>query len=154
MTQFRNRLLIGITAFGLAAGVSAAPGDQGPAGGQGQAHAQGHDSREGKMQERAAKRQAELHDKLKLTGAQEGAWKTFVEKTRPAERPARPDRAAMEAASVPERMEMMLARMKTREKFMTDRLAAVREFYGVLSADQQKVFNAGFGRRPHQRRAS
>jgi hypothetical protein len=105
------------------------------------------------MQERAAKRQAELHQKLQLTAAQEAAWTTFVERIKPAQRPVRPDRAAWAAASAPERMEMMLIRMKDREKMMTDRLAAVREFYRALSADQQKVFNAEFGRGRHHRRA-
>jgi protein CpxP len=155
MKQFRNRLLIGITAFGLGTGAFAAAGDMHHHGGKGpdQTSGHAHEGRAAKMQERAAKRQAELHQKLQLTAAQEAAWTTFVERMKPAQRPARPDRAAWAAASAPERMEMMLTRMKDREKMMTDRLAAVREFYRALSADQHKVFNAEFGRGRHHRRA-
>jgi protein CpxP len=155
MKQFRNRLLIGIIAFGLGTGAFAAAGDMHHHGGKGHGLTSGHahEGGEARMQERAAKRQAELHQKLQLTAAQEAAWTTFVERIKPAQRPARPDRAAWAAASAPERMEMMLTRMKDREKTMTDRLAAVREFYRALSADQQKVFNAEFGTGRHHRRA-
>jgi protein CpxP len=148
MTQYRNRLLISIAAFGFAAGAYAMPGGHGP----GRMSAQAQGNHEAGMQERIAKRRNELHDKLKLTAGQESAWTAFVERMKPARHMARPDRAAIEAASAPERMQMRLDRMKEHEKLMAGRLAAVRQFYGILSADQQKAFNAEFGRgRQHRR---
>jgi Spy/CpxP family protein refolding chaperone len=92
-----------------------------------------------------------LHDKLKLTPAQEPAWKTFAERMQPLDRPARPDRAELEKMSAPERMERALAMMKEHEKRMTDRLAAVKEFYAVLTPEQQKVFNDEFAHPRHRR---
>lgn len=107
-----------------------------------------------RMKERMAKREAELRDKLKLTAAQEPAWKTFTEKMKPGNPPARPDRAEMEKLTAPERMEKALAMMKEREKRMTERVAAVKEFYVVLTPEQQKVFDAEFAKRPHHHRRS
>ncbi|MET3136141.1 putative secreted protein [Undibacterium sp. GrIS 1.2] len=53
-----------------------------------------------KMQERMAKHIAELHDKLKITAAQEPAWKTFIESTKPSMPPGaqamRPDHKEMD----------------------------------------------------------
>jgi protein CpxP len=152
MTQFRKHLLIGLTAFGLAAGSFAA--DAGKPGGDRQMGAGSsghHEWTPEQMQERFAKRQAELHDKLKLTPAQEPAWKAFVERMKPGARPARPDRAEMEKLTAPERMERMLGMMKEAEKRMADRLAAVKEFYSVLTPEQQKVFNEQFGPGRHHR---
>jgi Spy/CpxP family protein refolding chaperone len=154
MTQIRKHLLIGITAFGLAAGSlgvhAANPGDEHRA--RGGAH---HDQARSpeQMKERMAKRQAELHDKLKLTPAQEPAWKTFAERMQPGAMPARPDRAELAKLSAPERMERHLAMMKEHEKRMTARLAAVKEFYAVLTPDQQKVFNDQFGHGRHHNRS-
>lgn len=92
-------------------------------------------------------RQILLHAKLKLTPEQEAAWNTFAEKVKPAagEGPERPDPEELAKLTAPERMEAMLARMKAREERMTTHLAAVKEFYAVLTPDQQKVFDAEFG---------
>jgi protein CpxP len=154
MTQFRKHLLIGMTVLGLAAGSFGAH-----AGGPDGAHQMGagpmssreHGRSPEQMKERFAKRQAELHDKLKLTAAQEPAWNAFVAQMKPGERPARPDRAEMAKLSAPERMERMLAMMKEGEKRMADRLAAVKEFYAVLTPEQQKTFNEQFGPGRHHR---
>lgn len=151
MTQFRKHLLIGLTAFSLGAGafaVHAAGPDTAPQ----------HDSmnsaeRRQHMQERMAKRQAELHDKLKLSAAQEPAWKTFTDRMNPGNPPARPDDAELANLSAPERMERGLAMMKEGEKRMADRLAAVKEFYAVLTPEQQKIFNDEFAQRRHHRAA-
>jgi Spy/CpxP family protein refolding chaperone len=50
----------------------------------------------------------------------------------------------------------MLAGMKAREERMTAHLAAVKEFYAVLTPEQQKVFDAEFGHpmRRHAHRMS
>jgi Spy/CpxP family protein refolding chaperone len=147
MTQFRKHLLIGIAAFSLGTGafaVHAAGPDTG----------RKHDSmspaeHRQHMQERMAKRQAELHDKLNLSAAQEPAWKTFTDRMNPGNLPARPDNAEMANLSAPERMERRLAMMREGEKRMADRLAAVKEFYAVLTPEQQKIFNDEFAQRRH-----
>ena len=107
---------------------------------------------EGRMHERMAKhweqRQAELKAKLQLTPAQEPAWNAFVQgmkmPTKPLTQPL--DREALAKLSTPERLEKMnaaheanLAAMQTHIKQRTE---ATRTFYGQLSAEQQKVFDA------------
>ena len=104
------------------------------------------------------KRQEALHAKLKLTAAQEPAWKTFVDQTKPKQHEEgmhqHEDRAAWAKMTTPERMEKFLAGMQTREKFLTDRLDAVKTFYAVLTPAQQKTFDAAFahGRFGHHHR--
>lgn len=154
MTQIRKHLLVGIAALGLVAGALGAHA-AGPEGanstGAGAMATREHSRTPEQMKERHAKRQAALHDKLRLTPAQEPAWNSFAEKMKPGTRPARPDRAELEKLPAPERMERMLAMMKEREKKMADRLAVVKEFYAVLTPEQQKTFNEEFGRRRHHR---
>jgi protein CpxP len=100
------------------------------------------------------KRQEELHAKLKLTAAQEPAWRTFVDQTKPPQRDANKDkqhhedRAAWAKLTTPERMEKFLARMQTREQFLTVRLDAVKTFYAVLTPAQQKTFDAAYAHGP------
>jgi Spy/CpxP family protein refolding chaperone len=109
-----------------------------------------HDS--GRMHERMAqhweKRQTELKAKLHLTPAQEPAWNAFVQGMKvPAKPLAQPiDREALAKLSTPERLEKMnavheanLAAMQTHIK---ERNEATRTFYGQLSAEQKKVFDA------------
>jgi len=155
MTQFRKQLLAGVAAIGLLAGslgvhAAGAPNPEAPPTAGREAWSPE------KMQERYAKHQAELHSKLQLTPGQEQAWNSFSDKMKPGPRPARPDRAATEKLTAPERMEMMLARMKEGEQRFADRLAAVKEFYAILTPEQKKVFDAEFGagrhHHHHQRR--
>jgi hypothetical protein len=107
---------------------------------------------EGRMHERMTKhweqRQAELKAKLQLTPAQEPAWNAFVQGMKmPAKPLAQPvDRDALAKLSTPERLDKMnaaheanLAAMQTHIKQRTE---ATRTFYGQLSAEQQKVFDA------------
>ena len=113
-----------------------------------------------KFAEKAAKRQEELHAKLKLTAAQEPAWTTFVEQTKPQPRSAamqRPDRDAASKLTTPERMALHLTVLQTREAALTKRLDAVKTFYAVLTPAQQKVFDAEhahgrFGKHGHHHR--
>jgi Spy/CpxP family protein refolding chaperone len=93
-------------------------------------------------------RQILLHAKLKLTAEQEPAWNTFAGKVKPVaadERSERPEPEEFAKLTAPERMEAMLAGMKAREERMTAHLAAVKEFYAVLTPEQQKVFDTEFG---------
>lgn len=148
MTSFRKHLLIGIAALGLGMGSLAAyadnPGGNAPAGGYGMF---GEHTREN-----FARHTAELHDKLKLSAAQEAAWKTYIAKVQPGERPARLDRAELDKLTAPERMERMLAHMKETEQRLTTHIAATKEFYAVLTPEQKKIFDDAFRHGPGHRR--
>ncbi len=142
MSKFRrNIFLIGLAAIGLGTApvLALANSGCGPMG-----------AGPGKFAERIEKRQAALHDKLKLTPVQETAWKKFHEKMKPTESRNRPDQSALSAMHAPERLERMLAMMKEHESRMSERVAAVKEFYAVLTPEQQKLFDDQFSQ--HRRR--
>lgn len=84
---------------------------------------------------------AKLHDKLKLTAQQEPAWKKFTAVNPMADKSLRPDPAEMEKLNAPQRLEKGLEHMKTMEAKMTEHLAALKEFYAVLTPEQQKIFD-------------
>jgi protein CpxP len=143
MKHLRATLVSGLMAAGLASAVYAAPAMPAAAApDHGGMHGMEHGGE--RRAEAMARRQAVLHDKLKLTGTQEAAWKTYVEAIKPPQagsRPDRPQRADWEKLSAPERMEKMLAMMKEREARMTTHVAAMKTFYATLSPLQQQIFN-------------
>jgi protein CpxP len=138
MMELRKHLLVGILALGLGVGSLSAYAQRPDSGPMGEHPGWG---------ERMAKRHAELHDKLKLNANQETAWNAYIAKVKPADRPPHPDRAELDKLSAPERMEKMLEFMKAGEKRLTEVLAATKEFYAVLTPEQQKIFNDEFARR-------
>lgn len=157
MNRFHKCLLVGATALGLgssaliahaqtAAGQQSSTSERASAGGH---KWHGGEKSPEQMKEMMAKRQAALHDKLKLNANQESAWNLFTASITPTHMGKRPDRAEWQNLSAPERMEKRLALMKEREAHMTSRLAATKTFYATLTAEQQKVFNENFmkGRR-------
>lgn len=151
MKNFRKHLLTGIAALGLCAGTVAAYADRpdcGPMGASHHASAGDHQKFAERMKARMAKREAELHDKLKLNASQEAAWNDYVAKMKPADRPARPDRAEFDKLPAPERMDRMLAMMKDGEARMAGRVAATKTFYAVLTPEQQKTFDQQFRHGP------
>ena len=93
-----------------------------------------------KMEKMHEKHLATLHDKLKLTAQQEPAWQKFAA-IKPAESANRPDPAEMQKLNAPQRMEKGLEHMKSMEAKMTEHLAALKEFYAVLTPEQQKTFD-------------
>ncbi|MEP6790694.1 MAG: Spy/CpxP family protein refolding chaperone, partial [Ramlibacter sp.] len=93
-----------------------------------------------RMQEHIAKRQAALKQKLALTPAQEGAWTSFTTAMTPPARGARPDRAAFEKLSTPDRIDQMKALRNQRIAEMDRRADATKAFYAALTPDQKKVF--------------
>lgn len=110
-------------AIGSATVVAAETGDKAMAGGQ---HKGWQKMTPEQMREKMAQRQAALHDKLKLTPAQEPAWKNYVAATAPTgNMQGWGNRAEMEKLSAPERMEKQLAMTKDREATMSTRLAAL-----------------------------
>ncbi|HTD06683.1 Spy/CpxP family protein refolding chaperone [Undibacterium sp.] len=146
MNSLKNKFFIGLTALTMAAGAYAqsasAPAASAPAAKHGPSEMDRSKWAE-KMKERMAKHQAELHAKLKLTAAQEPAWKTFIDAMAPGPMPMRKpeDRKAMEKLSTPERMEQGLQMMKEHQARMEAHLAALKIFYAVLTPEQQKVFD-------------
>jgi len=97
-----------------------------------------------RMQARMDKHAAELKALLKLTPAQETGWTAFVAAHKvPAEMMAkRPDRAAMEKLTTPERLDRMKALRSQHMAQMDKRDDATRVFYATLTPEQQKVFDA------------
>jgi len=143
MTAFRKQLFTGIAAMYIAAGSLTAHAQTPPVN---EPHQHDHAAMMAHMKERMAKRQAELHDKLKLNASQEAAWNTYLSKIKPDGMSPRPDRAEMAKLSAPERMERHLAMMKEHEKHLETRIAATKQFYATLTPEQQKIFNDEFAR--------
>ncbi|HEU4851236.1 MAG TPA: Spy/CpxP family protein refolding chaperone [Telluria sp.] len=146
MNQIRKSIIIGLTVLGmgsasLAAYAQAPAAQDRPQLTQEQRAAKFAEFK-AKRAERMAQRQAKLHDALKLTSAQEGAWRDFIAATRPEprERP-RMDREAFKSMSAPQRMEMRISMQKQRIAQMEKRLAATKTFYSQLTAEQQKTFD-------------
>jgi len=145
MKTFAKNMLIGLTVLGLGTASLAARADDtttAPAGRHGHA-AMGQAQMQAKMAEMWAKRQQKLHDLLKLTSAQEGAWSTYQAAIKPAAPAAgaHPDRAAFAALSAPDRLSKMIDMSKQHETAMEAHLAALNTFYGQLTADQKTIFN-------------
>lgn len=157
MTTLRKSMMIGLLAIGLGTGSMTVWAEKGgPDGGQGRpGHAaQGeHKHSPERMKQAFERRQQNLHDKLKLDAKQEAAWKSYVDTIRPSAPVARPDRAELARLPAPERMQKMMDRLQEREQKLALRIAATKEFYAVLTPEQQKVFDAEFmaGRRHHMR---
>jgi len=110
-----------------------------------------------KRAERQAARAAKLRADLKLTAQQEPAFAAFLAAGKPAQRPQHQgtgktgERAQFAALPAPQRMERMVERQKERTARMEARLAALNNFYAVLTPEQKKVFDSqpmrgGFGK--------
>jgi protein CpxP len=155
MLNFKKQCIGGLLALSIGGMALAANADTATQSGR---HAPPTPEMMAKFSTKMAKRQEALHAKLKLTAAQEPAWNTYVEQSKPPQRGEgmqRPDREAMSKLSTPERMAQHLAGMQAREAFMTTRLNTVKTFYAVLTPAQQKIFDAesmrGFGHHWHHR---
>ena len=147
--SIRKSFLIGMAVLGMGTASLAAHADEESKGpmaghehGKWQEGMAGHEQMAGKWQERMAKHAAMLHDKLKLTAAQEPAWKTFTASMLPSgTMPARMDHAAIAKMSAPERLEKSIAFSKQRTARQEARLAALKTFYAVLTPEQKQVFD-------------
>ena len=109
-----------------------------------------------KMDAMVAKHMADLKTKLKITTSQESAWTAFTAAMKPPARldAARPDRAAMEKLTTPERIDKMRAqraqRMTDMQAQMTKREDATKTFYAALDTVQQKTFDAEHSKMMHR----
>jgi Spy/CpxP family protein refolding chaperone len=118
-------------------------------------HAGHHRWDPAKMEQLHAKHLAELKSKLKLTPEQEGAWTTFSSAMKPPAHSAkRPDFAALDKLSTPERIDQMHALRKEHiaamDSAMDQREEATKTFYAALNADQKKTFDTEHSRHAHK----
>jgi protein CpxP len=142
MNTLRKNVLIALTVLGMgSAAVTVQAQTATPEGRH--ANAATQQERIAKRGEHFAKRQAKLHDALKLTGGQESAWAAYQAsiKPQPGAMGMHGDRAAWAALSAPARMEKMIAMSKQHTATMESRLGALNTFYSVLSPAQKKVFD-------------
>ena len=138
MNVLRKSILIGFTVLGMAA---AHAQDTTPPAGRHDAGAHA-EHMQAKMADMFAKRQARLHDLLKLTAQQESAWATYQAAIKPAPMSgARPDRAAFRKLPAPERMAKMIDFSKQRQAKMEAHLTALTAFYAQLTPEQKAVFD-------------
>jgi periplasmic protein CpxP/Spy len=105
----------------------------------------------GKMAEKMGKRMErkldKLHDALKLTAAQEPAWKTFTEKMAPSDtmrQQMQSTAANWSTLTAPERMQKMMDAMMSRQTEMKSHVQAVTDFYATLTPEQKKAMDANF----------
>jgi protein CpxP len=153
MNTLRKHVLIALTVLGMgSAAVAVQAQTAAPEGRHG--HAATQEQRMAKWGERFAKRQAKLHDALKLSPAQESAWATYQAAIKPAAgaMSMHGDRAALAAMPAPARMEKMISMAKEHTATMESHLAALNAFYAVLTPAQKKVFDEHtMGGRGHHR---
>jgi hypothetical protein len=159
MNVLRKSILIGFTVLGMAA----AQAQEAPKAGDHKDGAGPHGKPvAARMAEMYAKRQARLHDQLKLTAQQESAWASYQAAIKPAA-PAggeRPEHKDFSKVPAPERLAKALDMTKQRETHMQAHLTALTAFYGQLSTEQKATFDKHafggehFGHRggPHDRR--
>ncbi|PIG27714.1 LTXXQ motif family protein [Janthinobacterium sp. 35] len=148
MTTLRKNLIIAMSVLGMGAASLTVHAQEAAASAPAASTKMQHDGQRGQHRagnpaERMAKYQARLHDKLKLTAAQEPAWTTFTAANAP-KKPMgdwKARHAAMAKLSAPERMEQWIAMSKERIASQESRLASLKTFYAVLTPEQKKVFD-------------
>ena len=144
MNILRKSILIGFTVLGMAAAHAQDTAAQDkPHHGQQATPEQ----RQAKMEDMYAKRQARLHDKLKITAQQESAWAAYQAAVKPtAPAGPRPARGEFAKLSSPERLSKMIEMTKLREGRMQQHLTALSAFYGQLTPEQKAEFDKRGGR--------
>ncbi len=147
MNTVRKSIVIAIATLGLG-GAAVAASDPSAAPTAGGCHWGAFGGHGANSAERMAKRQAALHDKLGLSTAQEPAWKTFTDRLQ-ALAPTTPATAPVPAVTAPERADRMAAFLQTAQQRAAARAQAVKEFYAVLSPEQQKIFDSQAQGRHH-----
>jgi len=136
MNVLRKSILIGFTVLGMAAAYA----QDTPAGGHDAGARKEH--MQAKMADMFAKRQAKLHDLLKLTAQQESAWATYQAAIKPAPMSGTPpERGAFAKLPAPERMAKMLDFSKQHQARMEAHLSALTAFYSQLTPEQKAVFD-------------
>ncbi len=142
MTTIRKHLIIGLSVLAMgSAAVAVQAHETGPASSLTQ------EQKQAKWSERAAARQQQLRDTLKLTPSQDAAFASYMAARKPQTRAERPSRADWKAMPAPARMEARLNLAKARTAAMESRLVALKNLYAVLTPEQQKLFDDNSARR-------
>lgn len=92
-------------------------------------------------------RMAKLHDALKLSAEQEGAWTNFLAGMKPADMQHEHEEFAQTDAhpmSTPDRLDRMAEHMKAHQLKMAEHAAQVRTFYDTLTTEQKSIFDRHF----------
>ena len=102
--------------------------------------------RHAKMVKFQAAREAKWHNELKITAAQEPAWKAFADTFHHKGemnygRHEKFSRADAEKLPAPERLEKKLAMMEKHQAAMQAKLAALKTLYAELTPEQQTLLN-------------
>jgi hypothetical protein len=109
---------------------------------------QGRDALGARVRDRMDRRAMALHNVLDIRPDQEAAFQAYEtamkpDMTRKADfRRGGPRAAQPEAATTPERLDRMSARMTDMQKAFAARAAAIKTFYAVLSPDQKHTFDS------------
>jgi hypothetical protein len=96
-------------------------------------------------------RNAYLKSELKITAAQEPAWKAFAEQSKQQAEAMQAWRTTVQGsaqATAPERLELRNQTMKKRQEQMEKATAAFKDLYAVLSPEQKALADQRFGA-PH-----
>lgn len=107
--------------------------------------AERHQRMQDSMAERHTARMERLKAELKLTPAQEAAWKAYVARTEPTPPKASPSQPDWSKLTTPQRMEAMQALHAERSAEMSKRIDATKSFYAQLTPEQQKTFDSQSG---------
>ncbi|HVZ42534.1 MAG TPA: Spy/CpxP family protein refolding chaperone [Ramlibacter sp.] len=95
-----------------------------------------------RFDERIARREDALKQKLGITPAQEGAWSAWTQALKPPARPAqRASREEFAHLTTPERIDRLRSMRAEREARMDARADATKQLYAALSPDQRKLFD-------------
>ncbi len=139
-----HSVLVGFAALIAAVSMSAASLAQEPPAEPPPAAAQEHWAEHARAH--AEERAKALHDLLKLRPDQEAAFQAFLASMRPSGgRMAMRERDGENAnatLTTPQRLDRMAARMAKRQAEFQRRADAIRSFYAMLSADQQRAFDS------------
>ena len=98
-----------------------------------------------RMADRHTARMDRLKTELKLTPAQDAAWKAYVARTEPTPPKAPPAQQDWSKLTTPQRMDAMQALHAERSAEMSKRIDATKSFYAQLTPEQQKTFDAQSG---------
>jgi protein CpxP len=156
MDNLKKKILLSCAAISMAAFTFAASADE-HHGNSCKDQANKEECMHAQMDKFRAEHEKKLHDELKITAAQEPAWKAFTDNFNQqmdamrADHKAMPQRSDMEKLSGPERLQKHLDMMQKRMTMMQNHLAALKTFYAVLTPEQQTTMNKEIARFAHHR---
>jgi hypothetical protein len=147
LTGLALAALLASAAVAALAQPAAAPGADGPDAGRRQAWAQQWQAHRQAHMEAEARR---LHDVLNLKPDQDAALHTLLAALAPAHKDGEPGKGPDggwkhddgEQLTTPQRLDRMAARFSEHQAAFQQKAAAIKQFYAVLSPEQQRAFDA------------